>query len=328
MEEQIPESTEKNNKKIKSVPKPKGRDKTRKERGLLTLELAEIKEISDKIFERIDKKIEVLKALEASVDEKIAALRKLGQDEEALGKTSGHFNRQTEVLLLEQRGMNIDEIASILSMPKGEVELILNLNKDRETVFDYPPKTQKEQKNYFKETLRNKTHHSFISLKLLWIIPFLVGIVVLYIFLFQRSDPPFISQNIEQNPIVQQQQSPEQEKSRAIDLIRQKYNVPQDSQSHKQLSTLEEKKSPQEGTSGIKEVEQKEQKKTIKVITDVAIIRSNPSLKSKPITRVYKGIVLEIKEESTDDTGKKWYKIITADGKGGWISDTVVSKPS
>jgi hypothetical protein len=266
--------------------------------------------------------------LEASVDEKIAALKKLGQDEGSLRKTSGHFNRQIEVLLLEQRGMNIDEIASILSMPKGEVELILNLNKDRETVFDYPPKTQKEQKNYFKETLRNKTRHRFISLKLLWIIPFLVGIVVLYIFLFQRSDPPFISQNIEQNPIVQQQQSPEQEKSRAIDLIRQKYNVPQDSQAHKQLSTPEEKKSPQEGTSGVKTIEQKEQKKTIKVITDAAIIRSNPSLKSKPITRVYKGIVLEIKEESTDDTGKKWYKITTSDGRGGWISDSVVSKPS
>lgn len=327
MEEQIPESTEKNNKKIKSVPKPKGRDKTRKERGLLTLELAEIKEISDKIFERIEKKIEVLKVLEASVDEKIAALKKLGQDERSLGTTSGNLNRQTEVLLLEQRGINIDEIASILSMPRGEVELILNLNKGRETVFDYPPKTQREHKNYFTEPLSNKTRHRFISLKLLWIIPFLVGIVIVYIFLFQRSDTPFVPQNIEQNLIVQEQKSPEEEKSRAVDLIRQKYNVPQNSQAHEQLSTVE-KKSPQEGTSGVKAVVQKEQKKTIKVITDAAIIRSTPSLVSQPVTRVYKGIVLEIKEESTDDTGKKWYKIITSDGRKGWISDSVVSKPS
>jgi len=327
MEEQIPESIEKNNKKIKSVPKPKGRDKTKRERGLLTLELAEIKEISDKIFERIEKKIEVLKVLEASVDEKIAALKKLGQDEGSHGTTSGNFNRQTEVLLLEQRGMNIDDIASILSMPRGEVELILNLNKDRETVFDYPPKTQREHKNYFKEPLRNKTRHRFISLKLLWIIPFLVGIVIVYIFLFQRSDTPFVPQNIEQNLIVQQQKSPEEEKSSAIDLIRQKYNVQQNSQAHEQLSTVE-KKSPQGGTSGVKAIERKEQKKTIKVITDAAIIRSAPSLVSQPVSRVYKGIVLEIKEESTDDTGKKWYKIMTSDGKEGWISDSVVSKPS
>jgi len=328
MEEQTPESTEKSSKKIKSIPKPKARDKTRKERGLLTLELAEIKEISDKIFERIEKKIEVLKALEASVDEKIAALKKLGQDEGSLGTISEHFNRRTAVLHLEQRGLNIDEIASTLSMPKGEVELILNLNKDRETVFDYPPKTQREQKNYLKEPLRNKTRHRFISLKLLWIIPFLVSIVIVYIFLFQRSDTPFIPQNIEQNLDVQQQKSPEEEKSRAVDLIRQEYKVPQNSQAHEQLSTVEKKKSSQEGTSGVKAIEQKEQKKTIKVIPDAAMIRLAPSLDSQPITKVYRGIVLEIKEESTDDTGKKWYKTITSDGKEGWISDSVVSKPS
>jgi len=54
MDEQLPELKEKERKKpVKS--KPKG--KTSKEKSLLLLELAEIKEISDKLFERIEKKI-------------------------------------------------------------------------------------------------------------------------------------------------------------------------------------------------------------------------------------------------------------------------------
>ncbi|MGD0884114.1 MAG: hypothetical protein ABSA46_04420 [Thermodesulfovibrionales bacterium] len=112
---------------LKKVLKRKDTNKKAKENSLVALELAEVKEVADIIFKRLEKKIEVMEAIEASVDEKIADLEKLIQRAEALRTPSEGRNRQHEITALRQKGLKIDEIATILDMPKGEVELILNL---------------------------------------------------------------------------------------------------------------------------------------------------------------------------------------------------------
>jgi hypothetical protein len=326
MDELIPESKDK--KDSKKALKSRVRDKAGREKGLLLLELAEIKEISDRIFERIEKKIEVLKDLEASVDEKIAALKRLGQEEGSLKPPLETFDRHHAVITLKQRGLKSEEIAGILSVPLGEVELILNLNKNHESFSDDTLTTQRAQKNYFKEPVRNKKRYRLISRKIFWPVPFLIGIVIIYIFFLQRNDTPPLKPNTEQNlSITQQQESPGGEKSKAIDSIRQKYNISSTPQTGEQIFMVGGK-GRQEGISKTKEIEQKGQRKTIKIITETATIRVNPSLDSQPVTWVSKGIVLEIKEEFTDDAGKKWYKIVTSGGKKGWIAGKVVMESS
>lgn len=109
-----------------------------KDNGLLTRELVEVKEIADIIFERLGKKVEALKAIEASVDEKIATFEKLNKTEMSVGHYSKSINslevesyRQHKIIALKQRGLKIDEIVNILDVPVGEVELILNLYLER-----------------------------------------------------------------------------------------------------------------------------------------------------------------------------------------------------
>jgi SH3-like domain-containing protein len=89
-----------------------------------------------------------------------------------------------------------------------------------------------------------------------------------------------------------------------------------------------QRQSNQVKTTTVKEIEQKELKKTITISTNTATIRVNPSLDSQPVTWVSKGVVFEIKEEFTDDAGKKWYKIVTSEGKKGWLADKVVKGSS
>lgn len=101
------------------------------DKDLLSLELAEIREISDVIFRRLEKKIEVLEAIEASVDEKVALLEKLINRVEAIKFPSDISNREFEIIQLSAKGLKIDEIARILDIPAGEVDLILNLSSKR-----------------------------------------------------------------------------------------------------------------------------------------------------------------------------------------------------
>lgn len=102
----------------------KGKDsKGEEETNLLKLEVLELKEIADIIFKRLEEKIEVLKALEASANEKIAVLERLIQEAKSIKST----DRQEEVISLAESGIKASEIADMLGMPVGEVELILNL---------------------------------------------------------------------------------------------------------------------------------------------------------------------------------------------------------
>lgn len=101
-----------------------------KSKELVAIELSEAKEIADLIVSRIEKKIEILKAIETNVDEKIVILQQLIDRLEIIKNDIPPINRETEVLNLYRRGLKIDEIAEILDMPLGEVELILNLQSN------------------------------------------------------------------------------------------------------------------------------------------------------------------------------------------------------
>lgn len=98
-----------------------------KQQRLLTRERAEIRQISDIVIRKLEKKIEVLQAMESSIDKKIAAFESLIQQAEAI-KTSGDVrNRPHEIMTLHGKGMKAEDIAAALVMPVGEVQLILEL---------------------------------------------------------------------------------------------------------------------------------------------------------------------------------------------------------
>jgi hypothetical protein len=115
----------------------KGKNTVERHMNLLSLEVAEIKEISEIIFRRIDNKIGVLGEIEASVDKKIASLEQLlrrAEHVEAPPRTSvkpptNSVTRQQEIVAMRQRGLKIGEIAGTLHMPVGEVELVLGLHQ-------------------------------------------------------------------------------------------------------------------------------------------------------------------------------------------------------
>ena len=107
---------------------PTGTDPARQR---LTLELAEIEEISQKLFRKIDERIQALAALEARLDEKAGAVEALVEKASSIGAAQGEAVevRRRGVIALAQKGLKADEIAEIFDMTKGEVELILNLNR-------------------------------------------------------------------------------------------------------------------------------------------------------------------------------------------------------
>lgn len=93
-------------------------------------EQRELREIGELLLKRIDKKISELKAIEKTVDDKIETLKTL------LEKAEGLYQRdirKEEIVSLYRKGLKIDDIASSLQMPSGEVELVLRLCKI------YPP---------------------------------------------------------------------------------------------------------------------------------------------------------------------------------------------
>jgi hypothetical protein len=104
-----------------------------KTKGNLILELSEVNEITEKLVNRIENKIKILKAIEAQADYKIAVLdglitkmKDLDPSIERIGGVNESAHRG-EVRTLSQKGFNPEQIARILDLPSGEVELILNL---------------------------------------------------------------------------------------------------------------------------------------------------------------------------------------------------------
>jgi len=105
----------------------RGLKRLKKGKELVTVELSEAKEIADLIIKKIEKKIEVLEAIESSVDEKILTLQRLIDRIEILKEDAIPVDRERQVINLYKRGMSIEEISETLGIPAGEVELILNL---------------------------------------------------------------------------------------------------------------------------------------------------------------------------------------------------------
>ncbi|MBF0565275.1 MAG: hypothetical protein HQK89_08535 [Nitrospirae bacterium] len=88
----------------------------------------ELEQKARDIFRRLDKQIEILEAIESSVDSKLAAFERLMQMSDSMNCSTGGVNRRIEVMALSHKGLHLEEIASVLGMQCGEVELILNLN--------------------------------------------------------------------------------------------------------------------------------------------------------------------------------------------------------
>lgn len=111
-------------------PAPKAPSKEA-ERESLTLAVSEAAEIADKIFRRLDRKVKELAVIEKRVDEKLEALEKIIARADSF-KPSADFEldpKYREVRNLARKGLKVDEIAGILDIPRGEVELILTIDK-------------------------------------------------------------------------------------------------------------------------------------------------------------------------------------------------------
>lgn len=116
---------------LKRLTKKKD-DKDREAAGkLLNLELSEITEISAKLFSRLEKRMKELASIEQRLDTKIAILEKLILRAERADIPSHRQqdDRYHEIAELIGKGLKVDEIANILDIPMGEIELIVSLRK-------------------------------------------------------------------------------------------------------------------------------------------------------------------------------------------------------
>jgi len=119
---------------IKQFLKDKGRKKPERENAdrLLSLQIDEIEELSALLMSRIDERVKDLKELEERIDAKMKDLQRLIARAEELSEESvPDFTdyRVREVMVLASKGLRIDEIATILDLPAGEIELILSMQE-------------------------------------------------------------------------------------------------------------------------------------------------------------------------------------------------------
>lgn len=71
-------------------------------------------------------------------------------------------------------------------------------------------------------------------------------------------------------------------------------------------------------------IEHKKIPNTATTVADAANVRAKPSLDAETIASVSEGTSLEIIDEFTETTGKKWYMVKMPDGREGWIADKTV----
>lgn len=100
-------------------------------RKLLSLEVNEISEIAERLFVKLDSRLKTLSALEERLDKKITFLEALLLKAENAGYAGRPVddNRYHEIAELLDKGLKVDEIAGVLDIPRGEIELILSLRK-------------------------------------------------------------------------------------------------------------------------------------------------------------------------------------------------------
>ncbi|RME68763.1 MAG: hypothetical protein D6778_01415 [Nitrospirae bacterium] len=97
---------------------------------VLKQEMEEMQELSEFILKRIDQRIEKLQEIEKRIDRKVELLQRLltRVDEVTDEPMPKEHYRIREVLVLAEKGLKVEEIASILDIPVGEVELIINVH--------------------------------------------------------------------------------------------------------------------------------------------------------------------------------------------------------
>jgi hypothetical protein len=103
------------------------RAENEKQQRMLVRERTEIRQISDIVIRKLEKKIELLQAMECSIDKKIAAFETLVQQAQSINAGGDVKNRPQEIMALSGKGMKAADIAAALAMPVGEVQLILDL---------------------------------------------------------------------------------------------------------------------------------------------------------------------------------------------------------
>ncbi len=117
---------------IKQILKDKRRKSPEKENAdrLLSLQIDEIEELSALLMRRIDERVKGLKEVEERIDAKMKDLQRLITRAEEISQEAGPDfadYRAREVMVLASKGLRIDEIATILDLPAGEIELILSM---------------------------------------------------------------------------------------------------------------------------------------------------------------------------------------------------------
>lgn len=89
----------------------------------------EIKEVAEKLCEKIENKILELKEIEKRVDTKIEQYKNLISRIDAQKVTKSTYDKKNEVIKLYLSGEEPENISRILGIPIGEVELLINLYK-------------------------------------------------------------------------------------------------------------------------------------------------------------------------------------------------------
>ena len=113
----------------------------------------ELKEFSEELFDKIDQRMARLENLIKSADDRISTLESMTEntgsarrqparaipvDPALLNNPRGadlrnatQLNRRTAILTLARKGLNTEQIAQEVGMGRGEVDLILNVEKQR-----------------------------------------------------------------------------------------------------------------------------------------------------------------------------------------------------
>ena len=101
----------------------------KKELNKLADAVMDLKDIAERIFQRIDNKISELNEIEKRLDEKIKKLEQLSTKEEPPKISKMAYDKRNEIVKLLNTGMELKDISKTLNIPLGEVELIVNLYK-------------------------------------------------------------------------------------------------------------------------------------------------------------------------------------------------------
>lgn len=89
----------------------------------------ELKELADKLCDRIDNKIAELKEIERRVDSKIEQYKNLISRVEVSKVSKTSYDKRNEVIKLYLSGEEPLSISKKLGLPIGEVEFLINLYK-------------------------------------------------------------------------------------------------------------------------------------------------------------------------------------------------------